>query len=650
MKKVLNKVLAVLTLLTLVGINFVTDVVYASNIIADSKSNQKEIEFDARIGESYIAEADIENEIALNLSLEVNNGGYLKDVKVTLDNNNYTISKTAEEINKSLLKDSELTSGNIIVKGINDNVIYLKEVDSGEKLEVAIPIKFEKKIRNSVDYFDRDSNVIVTATYVNEKNREQEYTKTVTEHVKWVSKAEGEISQKLIRYLKYENKTMVSFEINDQIKNNSIPVVKKELSVTVPKLNNKEPEYISTTGDVKSKEYTNGVLNIVTEKEADESNSYGWDTSNQYTITYIYNTQSNDKNIVSSVKEKITTINNETVLAETKQVNFETKEEIGTVVGLESKAQNDINKGYLYTNLNRKNNKLNTQFNTEYKVNVGYSELTNKILLQEGNAVIKDENGNEIENVTGKIKTTKISIPKKEIEQVVGDEGKITVKDNQNKIIGELSKEQNEIKVDSNLVYFEITDLKSEGNITFKLQKEIIGTNDYTIENIKSFKKLVINNEIKGYKDNAQISGTTSSTEINLTEPTSKASFDVNTKNLSTVITNNNVVFNIVLHRTNISDALYINPKIKITLPSEINSINVTSAKIIYDKEINAGSVDVNGNEINISLNGTQTTYNTLTTTQGTLIRVVADLGLNMLSPSKDTKFKVEYSNEFTNE
>ena len=115
-------------------------------------------------------------------------------------------------------------------------------------------------------------------------------------------------------------------------------------------------------------------------------------------------------------------------------------------------------------------------------------------------------------------------------------------------------------------------------------------------------------------------------TEIKMTEPTSKATLYVSTDTLSTVVENKDVIFNVVLDTNDISDALYKNPKIKITLPSQVQKIDITDAKVFYDDEITAGSFDIQGNQLIVNLTGLETKYSSSATTNGALIRIVANV------------------------
>ena len=310
----------------------------------------------------------------------------------------------------------------------------------------------------------------------------------------------------------------------------------------------------------------------------------------------------------------------------------------------------EINKGYIYTNLNRPEEKLNTEYEVNYKLNIGYADLTDKITLGEGNVSLKNENGEEVKNGTDDVVTTKVKVEKEEIEEVLGEEGSIIIKDTEGEIVGTINKDTTEVEMEKNIVFFEISKPVKEGDIELKVSKAIKGDNSFTTDEMVAFKEMTVTATAKGYSGETEITSAEAEGKTNLTEPTSKASINLNTDALSTVTGNKDVELDVVLNRTEISDTLYTNPIIKITVPEEVKNITLKSAKIIYDEELLIDKVEQNGRDIIVNLIGTQTQYNTLSTTKGTLLRIVADMGLDILATSNETKVTMEYTNGFTGE
>ena len=648
MKEKLNKACVLMLLIVLVGMNLIPNVVYASNVIAEMQdSNQENIVFDSNINGSKSVSEDISNELGLYLNLSLKNGGYLKDVKITLEGNNYVISKDADEINKTLMNESEISNVNKIINGIDDNVILLKEIESGEEINATIPIKFNKEELVSKEDLESDSTVIMTAIYVDPRNNETEVRKTINEHLKWKIKAENEISQKLIRYLKFDNKTMLSFEITNSIKDNSIPAVKKEIEVSIPTINNTLPDNISVAGDNIEENHNGNTLIIKQSKEAKENGKYEWKTDDKYIVTYIYNVQSDETIISTSATSKITTLGGETIEGNTAQSNYEVNSEIGSIVQGETLAPNEINKGYMYTNINRGEEKLDTTYNVNYKVNIGYAELTDRVTIEEQSPIFTNDNGEILLDGSDYIASKKVSVDKEELVKLFGEEGKVVVRDSYSKELGVLNKDNTTIEIKGNKLFFITSKPEKEGLLNINVEKAINGKNNITVQGMLAFKSLVSQVIIRGYNNDYEMANSNSSFSTRLTEPTSNASIDLNTETLSTITGNSDVVFNVVLDTSDISNALYVDPVIKINFPEEVTSITPKSAKVIYDDQLLIEKIETEGRSIVFTLKGTQNKYNQLDTTKGTLLQFIADIELNELAPSNDTKISMEYTNPF---
>ena len=703
MKKLTNKVIAILLIITLVGISFVSDVVFATNLVLGNVDEQtevsnevnenaekniiesgantsagttsgtnistkttsnstentngtstettgEEIDFLANISGSNNVVADVTQELVVNFKIHVKKSGYLKDVHIDLSDGNYVISRTVDEINEKAKLENPNISKTKLIKAINGNVIYLNEIDEGDTLEINIPIKYNKAEMAVADDYNKESKAVLKGTYVNSRVKGREIEETVTQRIQWKANAESTINQKLVRYLKYNERTIVSFEITEGIKENKIPAMKKEINITVPKLNGELPAHVIATGENAEQQYNDGILTITKESKPNEQGRYNYETEDKYTVTYIYNNQTESAVIETMGEVKTTTIAGTELTAQTEKNQYEVNAEVGSIVGLQVGIPQEINKGYMYTNLNRKENKLDTNYNEVYRINIGYAELTDKIKVTEDRTTLNDENGNVLADINNEIKTKKVSVAKDELTTTLGEEGRIIVRNENEEVIGELNKDVQELNIEANKLTFETSKPVKEGDIRINLEKQILGDADLIKETLKQIKELSSDVIVSGYNEDREISKSTIKGTIGLTNPSSKGSVETNIDTLSTVTKNENVVFNIVLDRTDIGDALYTNPVVRITLPSQITNIEVTSAKVVYDEELNAEDIQVNGNEIIIQLQGTQTQYNTLETTKGTLIRVVTNLGLDYLLPSSIENVKVELYNEATEE
>lgn len=774
MRKFVVNLVTLLEIVSIVGMSSFTTVAYAADELIDSKTSQDNVFFSATINNSNAsAEANVEDGANLNLDVSVQNTGYLKDIKVTLNDSNYQINvsekaeekgslyevtdsnadtsndvkeeltqetnsssetentvetsastntastdlstvvdvveNTAADLKNEAIKEKEesansvantvaasegsismsantpntnlVTNGNEtvipekhteekiasdtdseeasetntlttessnLIKSISENTIELNEVNAGNSEKVSIPLSFRKLDKVSASEYSKDSTIDFEATYVNEKGKEKKIKKTINQKLTWKVNAEKEISQNLVRYLKYDSNTLVSFEVTDGIKDNSIPYTNKEIKITAPQVNGKAPVKAIVTGDNINYSYENGVVTINKENVADENGEYSFESKDTYMVTYIYNTQdaSDSKTISETASAKVTTIKGDALEKKAESNDFAVNGEVGSIVELNVESPETLSKGYLYTNLNRED-KLKTTFNETYKINVGLADLTDKITVNEKAYTLKNAENNTVKNAA--VKTSKVSVNLDDLSKVLGEDGTITVKNGEGKELGTLRKGLSELTIDDDNLSFEISKPQAEGNIEISLEK-YLASQDESFDEIKTYAKLQNEVEISSTKSDTKITDKNVEKEIKLEDPTSKATMYVSTDTLSTVVENRELVFNVVLNTSTINDALYKNPSIKITLPKDVTKIEVTDAKVFYDDEIKAGSFTSDKNVLTINLQGQETKYNTSAASTGALIRIVANVSLDNLAPSSEGDISLEYSNEFTGE
>lgn len=626
MQKVLNKIFAAILTIILIGINFMPTLSYAvGEIEQNAKTSQENVEFNASINDAYETSINVNEEGKLKLNLKVLGTGYLKDAKVTLKDNNYKLIEN---------EDMEIENG---------NTIKLNEINAGEVLNLEIPIKVNKEEKVLENEISRESTVTLNATYVNEKGKEKEISKELKLNLTWKAEASEKINQTLIKYIKFGgNKTMLSFKIEEGIENNAIPYNAKKLTVQVPMLNGVKPSNAIVIGDNIKYNYENNEITIEKENAADAEGKINWNSQDTYIITYIYETQDVPASIETNAVA-IINVNEQEIKAETTENTYKLKEQIGSFVDIEISGTNELNKGYIYTNLNKADNKLETNFSTTYSANIGYKELVDKVIIKEQNPLLA---GKEI----NAIKTKKVTIDRENLINVLGEDGKIKVSTQDGKEIGKFYQGLTEITTEETNLIFETTKPVQEGTLKINVEKALTDIQGYNRAKLMSIKEMKERATVETYNGENKISAQEETKTINLVEPTSEASIDVNVNNLSTVVTNQDVIITATLKTNSIQTALYENPKVKIILPEEIKSINLKEASLIYEEELVPTRFETIGNNIELDLSGIQTKYASQATSEGTVIRIVADLELDNLATSKQTNVKLAYLNGATNE
>lgn len=790
-KQLLIKLVPTLIIFFLIFTIFMPTIAYAKDDAIEGQTNEKNVKFSASINGQTSAKIDLDSKGILNIKLSVQNVGYLKSTAITFENSNFELSDVEK---------------NSYINSINGNVVILNHVNAGQEANINLQILFPKSNQFNKNAIKSNTNVVLDAIYINEKGKEKNVKKKLELKIEWDKKeAEATISQKLVRNIKYNDKTMLSFEVTDGIKDNVVPVTEKKINVTVPKLGSKEPsttivtlngkdikkvdtiteedidsksnikiikkeakvsEIVDTASERENKKndsndkkteqvseksaqenmtknttskseeniventaqnttsqeqnstnentltdlntitknenqqnkniidveqkinddssvdsnevtiqeattnnntidysYSNGVLTINKKDGPDENGLMSWNSTDTFLVTYIYDIQTQEKTLEQDASTSINTVFHNTISATANEKIFDIQKDFGNILELSTSIPEYLSKGYIYTNLNNGNNKLETDFTQSYNINIGFKDFTDKIELKENSLEFDDadENGYavKIADMSNLIKTNKITIDRDNFVKLFGEGGSIKVYDASGTELGTLNKDTNELNLNKQiLVNFQISKPQAEGNLIINLNKSIIGDLGLSKEQIDKCNYLLEYTEIKGknIEDTSkeiEISDKNLVSIIKLKNPTSTVELSTSTDTLSTVIENKDVTINAVLKTNSINDSLYKNPVIKFTLPNEVTSINVKDARAFYDEEeaFKSNYINVNGKEITIGLEGEQKKYSKSLISDGTLIRIVADISLDKLAPSNDeAKLKLDFSNEETGE
>ena len=161
MQKLFNKTIAVLVALIMTMISFAPATVYAAEEIQNSLTNQSNVEFDAKINDSYRVQADIDSELELKMNLKVSNTGYVKDAVVKIEGANYSIDED------SITNMSKTEEG-----------YSLNDVNSGEELNASAKLKFkETDSKINIQDLNKESKISLDAIYVNKDGDEKKVHK-----------------------------------------------------------------------------------------------------------------------------------------------------------------------------------------------------------------------------------------------------------------------------------------------------------------------------------------------------------------------------------------------------------------------------------------------------------------------------------------
>ncbi len=680
--KTKQKIMAILLTILLLGTNLInlgTAVIAANVPEQNNKTNNSNVTFDSYLeGGVHSQNYKVGEETKLYLKIGVHNAGYLKNSVINIaENANY-------EIDTSNLQNNEL------IQSSTNNQIKLKQIDSENNVEIVLPIKIKSANQVDKDFIEKESEVSFIAIYVDGNGNEKTVNKVITNKLTWEAELELDLNTEVTKYIPFNQNenygVLIQTKIISRLKDHVLPVSSTELLVNVPELEGEKPQSVNviantttnTNQDENGKNFNSsnyeynqeqGTLIIKTLNEEDQNgkianNSEGQD---EYIVNFIYTGQEIYEKAIENGIESEANVNAKLTLASTEsqvieassKITYNEKETKGVLTDINVKVAPSISKGNLYTNFDRKDEeKEEISYDVTYKAGVNSESLVDQIkfMVEPENYVDKYENTFPVENGSY-IKEVKIE--KSIFEKILGAEGSIEISKADGTVIGTINTNPevvdeylnlNLAELNLNKIQVKTSKPVATGNIEIILQKALAKNQNYSKIQIQEFTKLQL--QTTNQTTSEEIKQTS---EIALTEPVSKAELSVpeENKNLSTIVEKSNIELRVILNTANDQNALYKNPVLEIELPKQIEKVNLDSVNLLLDKELKIKDKKVISKEgkqvIRITLEGTQTTYNTSAVSNGANIVIKANVIVNKFAASSTEEVVLYYTNQNTN-
>lgn len=680
MSKIFRNIIALILVITLIGAHLIilgeNTKVYALSdeelIKQDSSTNHKNVEFNAYLeGETHSKSFDINSkEAKIHINIKVKDTGYLENGVIEFQNANFKI------------KD-EIQNENIQKIDTVNNKLVLNRINNGSDINIELPIEILKNDNVSLDYFNKETTTKFNAKYIDGSDKENTVEKEVINKISWKDTAEAElivVANKFVPFISEDNYgVMVQVKVNSKVKGANLPIMNTNIEMTVPTINNVMPtsanvistKTIATNGKTNGIDFTNNNYSydaedgkvVINASNLQDSISWNKNDTDEYLVTYIYEgkevyeyAKTNGMDSSVTAKAKLTLYNSEE-LNVNKEVTIPVKftEKVGTVTDFEMETQYQISKGYVYANYDS-SKKVETEYSTNYIVTVNNAKITKSIeFLQKADKFITNDEreGSTIVDGTNYAYNKRIEVNQSEFNKILGEDGIITVKDNNGTELGIINKDT---KLENGVYYLDLSSKNNneldiitsapitEGQLKINVVKALKGNIGYSKEQMKDFTKIKM--ELEG---KTNITTYNAWKETLLKEPETKVELEINKKDLTTVVANENVEIRVVLDTSSEYNALFENPTLKIVLPSEIKDVNLKSANILFDSGLKIKNKKVeeeNGRKvINIELEGKQTEYSVGTEYKGPTIVLNTDLVLEQLTAKGTEKIKLEYNN-----
>lgn len=635
----ISVILVMILTMTMTNFVFVGSSLISYALDNDNDTNNNNIQFNTYFKDdkgNRIPSTDIptsQEETVLYMYLNVKQEGYFNGTITLEEGANFSL--TASE--------------NQYVKSIENNTIQLFNVTAGTSIEIPVKIKPVKEQTYPIGLLDVESKITLKGIYKDssEKDKKINATKVVT--LKLTDEAtqenivnEATIITNKISNIEGEEKRVVQLSWNIGLKNNAYPIQEIIAKIKAPILEGKEPQ-IQTQVNLNNMtsyhyEYKDSSSEIKLINEKTQEGTVNWKEAGTENIllTYLLDKEVALDNNTLEPEVKIQLYNQKEINS-TSQIMLNQEEKDAVVEVIAQNQENEIYKGKLMAGIDR-------QFETKTSVKINLAKMVNEITVQEG---VNTYTVNEKEQAAN-IFYSQTLIAKEQIEKLLGENGSITITNQNNQVMGIIN---SAIEADENgyiainygdsqtqSIKIQTTAPIAEGNLEFKHIKNIKETQKQVVKEASRIHHVISCQYNQGFVNHIE-------SNINLKDTVTESKITVDNEQLSTVV-NNYINMKITLLSKEEKYDLYENPNVTITLPKQVEGIKITNVSKLYDDNNQFGETiqyAINGNNINLILNGKQTEYTS--TVEGITFAIEAEIQVNKTAATSDEQIVLTYQN-----
>lgn len=673
MKKNLVRIGMLLTVITMITGNISILGMGINQVLAQ----QEEIDFNvyALSSEQKVQEIDLDNSQANAIYADVQvNRGYLKDAKIRMiDTQEGVINVSIQEISARNQTVSAFDSAN--------KQIILNKINAGEKDTLTMKVGMDLKEERKLSLLSSTNTFVLEGIYVNENGKESNISKQATLKINWTGNTEVSLSQELSKVVDYEIEgkvnTVIANTITMKKADASLPIASMKLVFQLALPQGVKPSSVhvvcqksdATTGKVRSFSASNYSYNANTNEltiqvtNAPDEKGQVWmgnqNGEDSYIITYAYENLDKQQNTTATVHtvaevEFYRTENEKTTVTKEQMAEKDITGEISKlpVTSSYTIAENSLDKGYLYANMDKQQGKYETPFTVNQTMVVEYAKAAGEVIVESTSDILSQEDKIVAEQVSVMKQTL---IHKQDFLTILGNDGTIAIKDQTGQVITTLTKdtavnEAGYIEVNYEGGVSSVTMQTSapiaEGNIEIIHHKALAADKAYTLNQLRQMNQLQVNGVVKTSlgEDHKQAN-------IPLKETVTKAEISVNKNSLSTVRENQNVELKVILRTDSTQYDLYKNPTFEIVLPKAVEEISFNSANLAFTQELTLKETSTYKNKegnivIRVILENTQTQYNIGQVMEGPTVILNTNMTLAKLALTEDSQILLNYTNE----
>lgn len=634
----ISVVLVMILTMTMTNFIFVGDRLISYALDNNNNTNNNNVEFNVYFknekGE-HVSDLDrvpSNGDTMLYMYLNVKQEGYLRG-SVSLEN----------QTNFKLIE-----SENQYVEKIENNTVSLYHITAGSSIEIPIKIEPIQEENYRVGLLDVESKITLNGVYRDrsEKDKKINATKTVKLNLVEEAKQEDVINEVSIITNKVSNingeeKRIVQLSWNVGTKSNSYPIKEILAKIDVPKVGQTEPQVetqVNLNTMTSYESHMKDGINQITLNNQEKDGNVTWkkDGTENIIVTYVYDKDVIFNNVEIKPEVKITYYNKKEMTT-TSQVVMN-QEEKDSVVTIETQNQeNEIYKGKIVAGIDR-------QYITRTNVKVNLAKMVNDIVVQENES---SYTANEVENAAN-IFYSQTLIAKEKFDKILGENGIITILNQANQVIGTMDANtqvnENGFMVldygdsDTKAIKMQITKPVQEGTLEINHIKTVKGEQNPVVKVASRIHNVISCQYNQGIVNQVE-------NIINLKDTVTESKVTLDTDQLSTVVSNH-IAMKITLLSNEEKYDLFENPSFIITLPEQVEGINITNISKLYDDNNELEDTiqyAVNGNQINLVLKGKQKDYTS--TVEGITLVVEADVQVSKTAATSEEQITVSYQN-----
>lgn len=552
------------------------------------------------------------------------------------------------EIGKANFKIKESATTSEYINKIEGNTITLNQINAGSSAEIQVPVELLRDELFDLSLLNMESEVTLKGTYKNSSEKDISVASTKKVQLTYPSAniekenilSQAEIITNKEMTINGEKRRVVQLALQLGLKDNSYPIKSISLENIAPKTSDSSYPDVSQIVNLNTMTYWKSNTSYekdakttieMTNAENDGKIVWKKQGNEEIILTYIAKTgitiESQDINITGKIK-----LYDDVEIEINSIVAFNAAEEKDTTISVDIlNAETEMYKGKLYNGIDR-------EISTKTTVNVNLENVHESLEIKEENVfATQEEDLNNEKAVSANILYKNTILNKEQWLEALGENGVITVLNKDGETITTIDKN---------------TEANEQGNIEISYENGQEGITIKTTAPAKTGKLTLTHNKILKNNTNLELSTFTkfatkvagSISIIELKEPKTEAKLDIDKESLSTVI-KNSVQMKAVLKTNNEQYELYKNPTITITLPEDIETIELAKVEMSYEKEMKIKEYKVEGRVITIVLEGEQTNY-AESSIEGATILIDANITVNRKSATKDAKVKMLYTNQ----